>query len=106
MFHETIIKCGDVVIILVQSVVNASRCNNKSMGNKMKTQVPCGMDRGRGAHPESLAMTFDKILFQSTLDLNVFPIRDYDCTSNEVQVRYVIGITCKKDADFYVHVQR
>ena len=42
------------------------------------------MDRGRGAHSESLAMTFDKILFQSTLDLNLLMIRYYDCTSNEV----------------------
>ena len=44
------------------------------------------MDRGCGARSESLAMIFDKILFQSTLDLNLFMIRDYDYTSNEVQV--------------------
>ena len=79
MFRETIIKCGNVVITLV-TVANTSRHNNEKMGNKTKTQVPgpChghGMsmarawtvrDRGRRAHSESLAMTFDKILFQST----------------------------------------
>ena len=51
----------------------------------MKMQVPWTV-RGRGAHSESLAMTFDKILFQSTLDLNLFMIRDFDYTSNEVHV--------------------
>ena len=66
------------------------------------------MDRGHGAHSESLAMTFDKILFQSTLDLNVFMIRDYECTSNKVQVHSVIltGITCKTDIHFDVHIQQ
>ena len=40
MFHETVIKCGDVVIIFVQNVGNTSRHSNENMGNKMKTQVP------------------------------------------------------------------
>ena len=77
MFHETIITCGDVVITSVQTVVNTSRHNNEKMGNKMKMQVPWTVC-GRGVHSESLAMTFDKILFQNTLDLNLFIIRYYE----------------------------
>ena len=63
-------------------MADTSRHNNENIGNKTNTQVPCGVDLGRGAHCESLAMTFDNILFQSTLDLNLFMIRDYDCSSN------------------------
>ena len=61
-------------------------CNVIQTMARKHSASPLSPTRGRGAHSESLAMTFDKILFQSTLDLNLFMIRDYDCTSNEVQV--------------------
>ena len=37
---ETVVKCGDVEIILVQNVANTSKHSNENMGNKMKTQEP------------------------------------------------------------------
>ena len=50
------------------------------------------MDRGVGAHSESVAMTFGQTLFQSTSDLNLFMIMGYDCISNENA-----GVTCDRN---------
>ena len=62
---------------------------------------------GHGAHSESLAMTYDNILFQSTLDLyknvpfllEIMSVHLTKCRCD------VIGITCKKDVYFDVHIQ-